>query len=269
MRAISANRRAVREALAHEGWRFALVGSVEELKRHQESCRTLSLPVGNESANRSRTIREELLARLPWQVRGQPFPRWMSYISKSTRKRLQPNLPLAAEFCLVHGFIFLVGNVWAERQGGIWRTHRADRPAVVSEDHELYFWRGWQVSKETVMEKPTAERIVKEANQTEREVLIQRMGVENFVHEAELQQVDSYRENALFKVNTAEKRGRYQNGNWTEEPLALAFLKVICPSTQKTYFLRVDPNAANAKQALESTLIGYNRDWERDLVKET
>src|SRR5713101_5939519 len=269
MLAISANRRAVREALAHEGWRFALVGSVEELKRHQESCRTLSLPVGNESANRSRTIREELLARLPWEVRGQPFSRWMSYISKSARKRLQPNLPLAAEFCLVHGFVFLVGNVWAERRAGIWRTHREDGPAVVCDDHELYYWRGWQVAKKTVLEKPTAERILKEQNQTEREVLIQRMGVEQFVEEAELREVDSYRESSLLKVKTAETRSRYQNGGWTEEPLALAFLKVICPSTQKAYFLRVDPDAENAKQALESTLIGYNRDWERDLVAET
>jgi hypothetical protein len=269
MRAISANRRAVREALAHEGWRFALVGSTEELKQHQKSCRTLSLTVGSESDNRSRTIREGLLARLPWEVRGQPFPRWLSYISKSTRKRLQPNLPLAAEFCLIHGFIFLVGNVWAERQGTRWRTHHADGPAVILDDHELYFWRGWQVSKATVLETPTAERILKETNQTEREVLIQRMGVENFVQEAELQQVDSYRGSSLHKVNTADTRGRYQNGRWTDEPVALAFLKVICPSTQKTYFLRVDPDAENAKQALESTLPQYNRDWERDLVQET
>src|SRR6266704_2440066 len=120
MRAISANRRAVREALAHEGWRFALVGSIEELKQHQKSCRTLSLPVGSESDNRSRTIREVLLRRLPWEVRGQPLP--------------------------------------------------------------------------------------------------------------------------------------------------LAFLKVICPSTQKAYFLRVEPDVENAKQALESTLTGYTRDWERDLI---
>jgi hypothetical protein len=269
MLAISANRGAVREALANEGWRFALVGSPGELKRHRNSCRTLSLPVGSESDNRSRTIREELLAQLPWEVRGQPFPRWLSYISKSSRKRLQPNLPLAAEFCLVHGFVFLVGNMWAERQNGRWRPHRADGPAVVYDDSELYFWRGWQVSKKTVLEKPTAERILKEANQTEREVLIQRMGVETFVREAELQQVDSYRESSLLKVNTAETRSRYQNGGWTEEPLALAFIKVICPSTQNVYFLRVDPYAENAKQALESTLIGYTRDWERDLVKET
>jgi uncharacterized protein DUF6745 len=269
MRAISANRRAVREALAREGWRFALVGSVEELKQHQKSCRTLSLPVGSESDDRSRTIREVLLRRLPWEVRGQPFPRWLSFISKSARKQLQRNLPLAAEFCLIHGFVFLVGNVWGERQNGRWRPHRADGPAVVYSDRELYFWHGWQVSKATVMEEPTAERILKEANQTEREVLIQRMGVENFVREAELQQVDSYRESTLLRVNTAEKRSRYQNGDWAEEPLALAFLKVICPSTQKTYFLRVDPDTENAKQALESTLIGYNRDWERDLVKET
>ena len=270
MHAISANRRAVREALAQEGWRFALVGSSEELKQHRNSCRTLSLPVGNESDNRSRTIREELVAQLPWEVRGQPFPRWLSYLSKSTRKQLQPNLPLAAEFCLVHGFVFLIGNVWAERQGGgRWRPHCSDGPAVVFDNHELYFWHGWQVSKKTVIEKPTAERILKEANQTEREVLIQRMGVENFVHEAELQQVDTFRDSSLLKVNTAETRGHWQNDRWTDVPLALAFLKVVCPSTQKGYFLRVDPDAENAKQALESTLIGYTRDWERDLVQET
>ena len=269
MRAISANRRAVREALAQEGWRFALVGSPKELKRHRDSCRTLTLPVGNESDNRSRTLREGLLAQLPWEVRGQPFPRWVSYISKSARKRLQPNLPLAAEFCLTHGFVFLVGNVWAERQGGIWRTHRADGPAVVFDDRELYFWRGWQVSKETVLEEPTARRILKEPNQTDREVLIQRMGVENFVREAELQQVDSYRESTLFKINTAGERDRYQSGGWAEVPLAVAFLKVIGPSTQKTYVLRVDPEAETAKQALESTLTRYTRDWERDLVSET
>jgi hypothetical protein len=41
MRAISANRRAVREALAREGWRFAVVGSLEDLKHHRDSWRTL------------------------------------------------------------------------------------------------------------------------------------------------------------------------------------------------------------------------------------
>src|SRR5712692_9656949 len=164
MRAISANRRAVREALANEGWRFALVGSPKEFKRHRDSCRTLTLPVGNESDNRSRTIREGLLAQLPWEVRGQPFPRWLSYISKSARKRLQPNLPLAAEFCVTEGFVFLVGDVWAERVARRWRPQRADGPAVVVEGNELYFWRGWHVSKGTVIERPSANRILKEAN---------------------------------------------------------------------------------------------------------
>jgi len=118
--------------------------------------------------------------------------------------------------------------------------------------------------------RQTAERILKEASQTEREVLIQRMGVENFVQEAEPRPVDSYRDSTLLKVNTAETRGSYRNGGRrTEEPVALAFLKVICPSTQKTYFLRVDPDAETTKQALESTLTRYDRDWERDLVAET
>jgi hypothetical protein len=269
MLAISANRRAVREALANEGWRFAIVGSREELNHHRESCRRLYLPVGYESDNRSRSIREQLVGQVPWEVRGQPYPRWLSYISKAARKQLQLHLPLAAEFCLRHGFTFLVGNVWGERMNGRWRVHRADGPAVVLLDRELYFWRGWQVSERAVLEKPTAERILQEANQTEREVLIQRMGVDAFVREAELRPVDSYRDSMLLKLDTAEKRGRYRNNEWTEEPLALAFLKVVCPSTHKAYFLRVDPDAETTKQALESTLTAYNRDWERDLVAET
>jgi hypothetical protein len=41
------------------------------------------------------------------------------------------------------------------------------------------------------------------------------------------------------------------------------------PFNTESLFLRVDPDAENAKQALGSTLIGYNRDWERDLIPET
>ena len=269
MRIISANRRAVREALANEGWRFALVSSLTELKAHRDSCRTLTLPVGMESDNRSRTIREGLLARLSWEIRGHTWPRWLSYISKEARKCLQPHLPLAAEFCLTHGFIFLVGSVWAERERDMWRMHRTDGPAVILADRAFYFWRGWQVTEKTVTEKPTAERILKEENQTEREVLIQRMGIENFVNEAALRVVDSFRETELLKINTAQTRSNFRTGQWKEEPLPLAFLRVLCPSTQKAYFLRVDPDVRNAKQALESTLPGYSRDWERDLVAET
>jgi hypothetical protein len=73
----------------------------------------------------------------------------------------------------------------------------------------------------------------------------------------------------LLKVNTADTRRRYRNSSWIDEPLALTFLKVVCPSTQKNYFLRVGSDAENAKQALESTLPGFNRDWGRDLVQET
>src|SRR5579862_1565406 len=269
MLAISASRRAVREALANEGWRFAIVGSREELNQHRECCRRLYLPVGYESDNRSRSIREQLIAQVPWELRGQSYPRWLSYISKDARKKLQPHLPLAAEFCLKHGFTFLVGNLWGERMNGRWRTHRDDGPAVIIGDRALYFWRGRQVSERTVLEKPTAERILKETNQTEREVLIQRMGADAFVKEAELKPVDSFRENLLLKVDTAEKRGRYRNNQWVEEPQALAFLKVTCPSTDKTYFLRVNPDSETAKAALESTLPWYTRDWQRDLVAET
>src|SRR6266852_2709048 len=160
MKAITKNHRAVREALAHEGWRFSVVSSVEAFNHHRNSCRTLTLPAGSESDNRLRTIREGLLRPIPWDIRRQTSSRWLSYVSKDTRKRLQPHLPVAAEFCLAHGFIFLVADVWAERSAGRWRIHREDAPAVLLEDRELYFWRGWQVSKETLTDQPTAQRIL-------------------------------------------------------------------------------------------------------------
>ena len=178
-------------------------------------------------------------------------------------------MPVAADFCLVHGFVFLVGEVWGERRNSRWRIHRADGPAVVVKDQELYFWRGWQVSKETVLDPPTAERIIAEQNQTEREVLLQRMGVETFAREASLEPVDSFRDSVLLKVNTAQKEHRWNGSESVEEPVSLAFIKVTCPSTQINYFLRVEPQVATAKQALESTLPGYTRDWEKDLVLET
>src|SRR6266481_1696591 len=123
MKAISKDRKAVREALAQEGWRFSLVSSLKEFKEHSNSCRTLTLPAGSESDNRIRTIREALLRPVPWEFRSQPLPRWLSYVSKAARKRLQLHLPIAAEFCLAHGFIFLLGEVWAERTAQRWRVH--------------------------------------------------------------------------------------------------------------------------------------------------
>lgn len=269
MKAISKSRKAVREALAEEGWRFTLVGSVRELVAHRNSCRRLNLPAGSESDSRVRTIREQLLRQLPWDLQGQSLTRWLSYISRQARKRLQPHLPIGGEFCLSHGFVFLVGDVWAERNANRWGVHHTEGPALVLKDRELYFWRGWQVSESTVRKKPTAERIVGEVNVTDREVLLQRMGAENFIREAELKATDTFRDSTLLKADTAVKRNNWRDGQWQEAPLALSFLKVVCPSTQKTYFLRVSPEVETAKEALESTLPGYTRDWEHDLVAET
>jgi len=269
MQLISKSRKGVREALAQEGWHFVLVTSSQELSEHATNCRTLNLPAGSESDNRVRSIREETLRQLPWEFRRNSLPRWLSYISKDARRRLQHYLPVTAEFCLTHGFIFLLADVWAERDRGRWRVHRPDGPAVLFQDQELYFWRGWRVSRRAVMNKPTAERILAEPNQTDREVMLQRIGVENFIQEAGLKHTDTFRDSTLLKVDTVEKTGGWQDGKWQEVPLSIAFLRVICPSTQKTYFLRVNPAVETAKVALESTLPGYTRDWTRDLVAET
>jgi hypothetical protein len=45
--------------------------------------------------------------------------------------------------------------------------------AITYGEHELYYWPGWQVRSKTVADKPTVQRILKEQNQTEREVLMQ------------------------------------------------------------------------------------------------
>lgn len=95
------------------------------------------------------------------------------------------------------------------------------------------------------------------------------MGVEQFIREAELKPMDTFRDSVLLKVDTAENQRFWRNGEWVDTRLQLAFIKVMCPSTQKTYFLRVDPEVETAKQALESTLPSYTRDWERDLFAET
>ena len=269
MRAIRPHRKAVRTALRDEGWRFALTHSLGEFGGHGESCRSIVLPAGAESDSRTRTIREQLLRQLPWEFREQPFPRWLSYLSKRARKAVQPHLPLAAEFCLIHGFTFLVGELWGERTGGRWRIHRTDGPAVILKDRELYFWRGWQVSKNTITKQPTSERILTEENQTDREVLLDRMGIETFAREAGLKAVDSFGEHTLLKVNTAGTESRWQRNQWVEETVPLALLKVICPSTGNVYFLRVEPQVETVKDALESTLPGYTRDWQQDLVAET
>jgi hypothetical protein len=58
MKVISKSRKAVREALAHEGWRISLVSTVRELKDHRNKCRGLILPAGSESDSRVRSIRE-------------------------------------------------------------------------------------------------------------------------------------------------------------------------------------------------------------------
>jgi len=74
--------------------------------------------------------------------------------------------------------------------------------------------------------------------------------MENFAREANLQPVDSFSGSALLKVTLLRREGvgKATEGS-VEERVPLAFLKVICPSTQKTYFLRVDPETETAKQA--------------------
>jgi len=76
------------------------------------------------------------------------------------------------------------------------------------------------------VDKPSVDRILKEGNQTEREVLLERMGVENFVREAELQPADSFRKSTLLKVETAGRQTRWANNRSVEEPVQHAFQTV-------------------------------------------
>lgn len=127
------------------------------------------------------------------------------------------------------------------------QIHCINGPALknISGEYE-YYYENVRVSEKIILQPEliTISDILNEKNQSVRNVMIERYGLEKFLNDLKYEIIDSCSnedgENQLLKVNLNER-----------EPMM--YVKVICPSTKKYYFLRVPPNMKTVKEAIAWT----------------
>lgn len=127
------------------------------------------------------------------------------------------------------------------------RLHCEDGPAIMYPDGwHLYAWHGVIVNQQ-IIEAPetmTAQQIVDEENAEIKRVMLERYGLENLIRNLNAQKLDASDFGTLWKADIRE-----------EEPLVM--VEVDCPSTDRTYMLRVPPTMERARQAVAWTF-GYD-----------
>lgn len=122
-------------------------------------------------------------------------------------------------------------------------------------------WRGVTIDARIAFqpETLTAAQALADPNAERRRVIIERMGVERFLREADAVRVDADRdaggERVLFRVPL-------------ERDEDLVCLSVSCPSTGRRYFLRVPPPTASCRAAA-AWLAGFDQPGELELQLET
>lgn len=104
------------------------------------------------------------------------------------------------------------------------------------------YWRGVPVDQRIVFHPETirADEVLNEANAERRRVLLDRMGYEAFVREAEAEIIDA-------DTDPGGKRQLLRVSMERDE--ALLCLSVICPSTERQYVIRVPPHMLTCHQA--------------------
>ena len=129
------------------------------------------------------------------------------------------------------------------------RLHCETGPSVrFSDGYEIFNFRGVSVPRWIIMEpeKITAEAILKETNATLRWAMAERVGrgvlvgASTVLHKDKDEQGNS---RTLYKFNMPPGED------------AVVFVEVLCPTTSKTYHLRVDPSMDTCAKAVASTFI--------------
>ncbi len=118
-----------------------------------------------------------------------------------------------------------------------------------TDGYELYFWNGIQVDARLI-EKPdtiTKEDILKEKNVEIRRCILEKLGVERYAELLGIEPIDSGvdfqgNQQVLFKTKEKDVLARDY----------LYFVKVICPSTNRNYFLSV-PEMTDVRDAVAWT----------------
>ena len=129
------------------------------------------------------------------------------------------------------------------------RLHCEDGPAVAYKDgFNLYAWHGVRVNKNTIMhpEDITTDQILKEENQEIRRVMLERYGWVKVLDElgAKIVHQDGY--GILYETT------RLRDFLVGDDPTA-KFVRVVDPSTNREYALRVPPTINTAKEAVAWT----------------
>jgi hypothetical protein len=120
------------------------------------------------------------------------------------------------------------------------RLHNSSGPSVAfSDGWKLYHVHGVEVPGE-IIERPetiTVERVDAERNAEVRRVMIERYGADRFLVDGGAQLVHSDGYGDLYRREIVD-----------DEPLVM--VKVICPSTDREYYLRVPPDVQTAEAAI-------------------
>jgi hypothetical protein len=127
------------------------------------------------------------------------------------------------------------------------RLHNDAGPAITWDCREPeYFWHGVRVPPRVVLnpEQITAEEILECTNLEIRRAMIDRIGTERFLREADPMVLDR-------DVDLGGTRELLWVHLRLEEPLVV--VRVSCPSTGRVYFLRVPPDTRSCEQGIAWT----------------
>lgn len=131
------------------------------------------------------------------------------------------------------------------------RLHRPDGPAVeTGNGTSIYYWRGVRVPRH-VIENPRARRpdeIMAERNAEVRRAWLECYGLADAMIDL------AAAGHACIRHQTTEPRRRlWEIGATDVDGECPVYVEVDCPSTDRTYFLRVPPNMRNCEEAVAWT----------------
>jgi hypothetical protein len=170
----------------------------------------------------------------------------------------------------------------AQTSAGWWWPHKdfvmvCNRPEFIKRDEQgrlhsdhsmsirfrdgwgLYHWHGVEVTAQVIL-KPyelTAKQALAEKNAEVRRVMIERIGMERFLEEAGAECIHNHERGDLFSIDLPN-----------DPEGVLRSVRVVDPSTGRTYFLRVPPDIKRADDAVAWTF-GFDKVSDYRPVQET
>jgi hypothetical protein len=141
-----------------------------------------------------------------------------------------------------------------------YRLHSEHEAAIVWIDGvREYWWHGVRTNSQITLrpESLTVQQIMGVRNIELRRVMIERFGLERLIKESSAEVIHSDQDyeskRRLLRINVAG-----------DEPIFA--VSVVCPSTQRNYFLRVPPTMRSVEEAIAWTF-GLSKDQYRPIVE--